>query len=68
MIMTSVKKEKTLVEGVKRELYVTSEGIEVNADVNGALNILSKSNSNNNKISYLRSRGITIPKRIQVCL
>ena len=28
----------------------------------------SKSNSNNSKISYLRSRGITIPKRIQVSL
>lgn len=53
---------------VKRGLYITSEGKEINADVNAALNILSKSNSNNNKISYLRSRGLTIPKRIQVSL
>ena len=53
---------------VKRGMYITREGKEVNADVNAALNILNKSNSNNNKISYLRSRGITIPKRIQVSL
>ena len=53
---------------VKRGIYLTSEGKEINADVNAALNILNKSNSNNNKMSYLRSRGITIPKRIQVGL
>jgi len=53
---------------VKRGIYLTSEGKEINADVNAALNILNKSNSNNNKMSYLRSRGITIPKRIQVSL
>ena len=29
---------------------------------NAALNILNKSNSNGNKISYLRSRNLTIPK------
>lgn len=53
---------------IKRGLYTTKEGKLVNADVNAALNILSKSNSNNNKINYLRSRGLTIPKRIQVNL
>ena len=53
---------------VKRGLYVTSEGIEVDEDVNVSLNIISKSNSNNNKISYLRSRGMKMPKRIQVSL
>ena len=35
---------------------------------NAALNILNKSNSKGNKISYLRSRNLTIPKRIQVSL
>ena len=41
---------------------------KVNADVNAALNILNKSNSNYSDISYLMSRGITIPRRIQVSL
>ena len=53
---------------VKRGLYLTCVGREVNADVNGALNILNKSNSNDNKISCFRSSGLTIPKRIQVSL
>ena len=53
---------------VKRGLCLTCEGREVNADVNAALNILSKSNSNSDKISYLRSRVPTITKRIPVSL
>lgn len=53
---------------VKRGLYITKTNKKVNADVNAALNILNKSNSNYSDISYLMSRGLTIPKRIQVSL
>jgi len=49
---------------VKRGLYITKEGKQVNA----ALNILSKSKSNYSDIHYLMSRGLTIPRRIQVSL
>ena len=54
---------------IKRGLYLTKKNIEVNADVNAALNILRKSKPNDDEsIHYLRDRGLTIPKRLQVSL
>ncbi len=50
---------------VKRGLYRTKTGIEINADVNGALNILRKSNLVDCKI--LQARGcLAHPQRIRV--
>ena len=55
-----------------RSLYRTKNNIIVNADINAALNIykkyIIKSNSTDNKIDYLMSRGITIPSRVIVAL
>lgn len=57
---------------IKRGLYKTKRNKLVNADVNAALNIykkyILKSNSTNNKIDYLMSRGLTIPNRVLVTL
>ena len=57
---------------IKRGLYKTKRNKLVNADVNAALNIykkyILKSNSTNNKINYLMSRGLTIPNRVLVTL
>ena len=54
---------------IKRGLYLTKNKIEVNADVNASLNILRKSKPNDDEvIHYLRDRGLTIPKRLQVIL
>lgn len=57
---------------IKRGLYQTKDKRLVNADVNAALNIykkyIIKSNSTNNKIDYLMSRGLTIPNRVLVTL
>ena len=53
---------------IKRGLYLTNNNIEVNADVNAALNILRKSKPNNDVINHLRDSGLTIPKRLQVSL
>lgn len=59
-------------ERIKRGLYKTRENKVINADVNAALNIykkyILKSNSTNNKIDYLMSRGLTIPYRVLVTL
>ena len=59
-------------ERIRRSLYKTKEGLIVNADINAALNIykkyINKSNSTNNKIDYLMSRGLTIPSRVIVAL
>lgn len=59
-------------ERIKRGLYKTKKNKIVNADVNAALNIYKKyvlkSNSTNNKINYLMSRGLTIPNRVLVNL
>lgn len=46
-----------------RSLYRTREGRIVNADINAALNILCKCSPD---ATWLRSMGITVPKRIQV--
>lgn len=63
------KKIKYSGKRIKRGLYLTKNNIEVNVDVNAALNILRKSKPNNDEIiHYLRDRGLTIPKRLQVSL
>ena len=50
---------------IKRGLFLTSNNKMVNADVNGALNILAKSKANSDlEISHLRNSGILVPKRI----
>lgn len=50
---------------IKRGLFLTSDNKMVNADVNGALNILAKSKTNSDlEISHLRNSGILVPKRI----
>lgn len=52
---------------VKRGLYITSNGILVNADVNGALNILKKSNVVPDAISRLYNSGeLNTPVRIRL--
>lgn len=50
---------------VKRGLYRTSTGVELNADVNGALNILRKSNLLDCKVLQARGR-LARPSRIRV--
>ena len=59
-------------ERIKRGLYERNNKQLVNADINGALNIykkyMLKSNSKNSKVSYLMSRGLTIPSRVLVTL
>ena len=51
---------------IKRGLYMSGDGIVINADVNGAFNILRKAGSV--ELSFVKSwqdgRGITSPKRI----
>ncbi len=56
MILRNRAHNKYLGERIKRGLYETKEKRIVNADINGALNILKKS-----KIDNLRNRGITLP-------
>ena len=60
------KQEKYSGKRIKRGLYLTKNNIEVNADVNAALNILRKSKPKDEVINHLRDRGLTIPKRLQV--
>ena len=59
-------------ERIKRGLYKTKDSKIVNADINAALNIykkyIMKSNSTDNKVNYLMSRGLTIPSRVIVAL
>ena len=53
---------KYLGERIKRGLYETKEKRIVNADINGALNILKKSKIDNYQLmDNLRNRGITLP-------
>ena len=52
---------------IKRGLYVTKDGKMINADINGALNILSKSSVCDNLIiDNLRHRGANTPLRLRV--
>ena len=66
--------KKDMYSGIRitRSLYKTKDKTIVNADINAALNIykkyIIKSNSTNNKIDYLMSRGITIPSRVIVAI
>ena len=67
-----VEKDKYSGIRITRSLYETKNKQIVNADINAALNIykkyVNKCNSTNNQISYLMSRGITIPSRVIVAL
>lgn len=51
---------------IKRGLYQTKNGSIINADINGALNIIRKCNSN--ELNIQMSRGLTSPCRIHVRL
>ena len=52
---------------IKRGLYVTKDGKMINADINGALNILKKSSvCDNLAIDNLRHRGANTPLRLRV--
>lgn len=52
-----------------RGLYITKSGNKINADINGALNILRKSNAVTvEQIARLGSRGLEQPKRINIFL
>lgn len=54
---------------ISRSLFCTGKNIIVNADVNGALNILKKCKTDRDDIiSFLRNRGQTIPMRKQIKL
>lgn len=68
----SIKKDMYSGIRIKRGLYQRKDKKIVNADINAALNIYKKyvikSNSTNNKIDYLMSRGITNPSRVIVDL
>ena len=50
---------------IKRGLYRSKEGILLNADINGALNILRKSSLNEVKLEQSRG-GLDTPKRIRI--
>ena len=67
-----IKKDMYSGQRIKRGLYERKDKKIINADINAALNIykkyVMKSNSTNNKIDYLMSRGITIPSRVIVAL
>ena len=67
-----IEKNKYSGERIKRGLYKTKDSKIVNADINAALNIYKKyvikSNSKDNKLDYLMSRGLTIPSRVIVAL
>ena len=67
-----IKKDNYSGSRIRRGIYKTKNNVIINADINAELNIykkyIIKSNSTNNKIDYLMSRGLTIPKRILVTL
>ena len=67
-----IKRDNYSGDRIIRGLYKTRNNKIINADVNAALNIYKKytlkSNSTNNKIDYLMSRGLTIPNRVLVTL
>ena len=68
----SIRKNEYSGERIKRGLYQTKDKMIVNADINAALNIykkyIIKSNSTDEKVNYLMSRGLTIPSRVIVAL
>ncbi len=60
--------EKGLYSGkrITRGLYQTKEGNIINADINAAINMIRKCNSNEVKLQM--SRGLTSPLRVYVRL
>jgi len=50
---------------IKRGLYQTSKGMYLNADINGALNILKKSNVADLSVLYARGQ-VDSPLRIRL--
>ena len=67
-----IKKDMYSGERIKRGLYKTKNKRIVNADINAALNIykkyIIKSNSKDDQVNNLMSRGITNPSRVVVAL
>ena len=67
-----IKKNQYSGNRIRRSLYETKNKKIVNADINAALNIykkyIIKSNSKDDKVNYLMSRGITNPSRVIVAL
>ncbi len=59
-------KKKNEGKRIKRCLYQTKNGSIINADINGALNMIRKCNSN--ELNIQMSRGLTSPCRIHVRL
>ena len=58
------KKDNYLGKRIYRGLYQAINGKVINADLNAACNILRKSKPNDEIISNLRDRGLTIPYRV----
>ena len=67
-----IKKNQYSGTRIRRSLYETKNKKIVNADINAALNIykkyIIKSNSKDDKVNYLMSRGLTNPSRVIVAL
>ena len=67
-----IRKNEYSGERIKRGIYLTKEKRVINADINAALNIykkyIIKSNSKDDKVNYLMSRGLTNPSRVIVAL
>ena len=67
-----IKKDEYSGKRIRRSLYQTKNKQIVNADINAALNIYKKyimtSNSKDDKVKHLMSRGITNPSRVIVAL
>ena len=67
-----IKKNQYSGTRIRRSLYETKNKQIVNADINAALNIykkyIIKSNSKDDKVNYLMSRGLTNPSRVIVDL
>ena len=72
MIIIQSKKDEYSGKRIRRSLYQTKNKQIVNADINAALNIYKKyimtSNSKDDKVKHLMSRGITNPSRVIVAL
>ena len=67
-----IKKNQYSGTRIRRSLYETKNKKIVNADISAALNIykkyIVKSNSKDDKVNYLMSRGLTNPSRVIVAL
>ena len=64
------KQDSYLGRRVKRGLFISSEGVKINADVNGAINILRKVSPNKGQeiVQTLRCRGQVVwPAKINIC-